>query len=40
MGALHLRRGARAALPEEANLRAPESVVALHASFIRAGRRS
>ena len=26
--------------PEEANLRAPESVVAVHASYIRAGRRA
>ncbi len=37
MGALISGAVARLRCPEEANLRAPESVVALHASFIRAG---
>jgi methionine synthase / methylenetetrahydrofolate reductase(NADPH) len=37
MGALISGAVPRLRCPEEANLRAPESVVALHASFIRAG---
>ncbi len=37
MGALLSGAVPRLRCPEEANLRAPESVVALHASFIRAG---
>jgi homocysteine S-methyltransferase len=37
MGTLISGAVARLRCPEEANLRAPESVVALHASFIRAG---
>ncbi len=37
MGALISGAVARLRCPEEANLRAPDSVVALHASFIRAG---
>jgi len=37
MGALLAGAVPRLRCPEEANLRAPESVVALHASFIRAG---
>ena len=37
MGALLTGAVPRLRCPEEANLRAPESVVALHASFIRAG---
>ena len=37
MGALLSGAVARLRCPEEANLRAPESVVAFHASFIRAG---
>ena len=37
MGALVSDAVPRLRCPEEANLRAPESVVALHASFIRAG---
>ena len=37
MGALLSEAVPRLRCPEEANLRAPESVVALHASFIRAG---
>ena len=37
MGALISDAVPRMRCPEEANLRAPESVVALHASFIRAG---
>jgi methionine synthase I (cobalamin-dependent)/5,10-methylenetetrahydrofolate reductase len=37
MGALILGAVPRLRCPEEANLRAPESVVAVHASYIRAG---
>jgi methionine synthase I (cobalamin-dependent) len=37
MGALLSEAVPRIRCPEEANLRAPESVVALHASFILAG---
>ena len=37
MGAIVSGAVPRLRCPEEANLRAPESVVALHASFIRAG---
>ena len=37
MGTLISGAVPRLRCPEEANLRAPESVVALHASFIRAG---
>src|SRR4029079_14563923 len=37
MGALISGAVSRLRCPEEANLRSPESVVALHASFIRAG---
>ena len=37
MGTLLSGAVPRLRCPEEANLRAPESVVALHASFIRAG---
>src|SRR5688572_30215425 len=37
MGALISGAVPRLRCPEEANLRSPESVVALHASFIRAG---
>jgi homocysteine S-methyltransferase len=37
MGAIVSGAVSRLRCPEEANLRAPESVVALHASFIRAG---
>ena len=37
MGALISGAVPRLRCPEEANLRAPESIVALHASFIRAG---
>src|SRR6188474_2887420 len=37
MGAIVTGAVSRLRCPEEANLRAPESVVALHASFIRAG---
>ena len=37
MGALIMGAVPRLRCPEEANLRAPESVVALHTSFIRAG---
>ncbi len=37
MGALVLGAVPRLRCPEEANLRAPESVVAVHASYIRAG---
>jgi len=37
MGALLLGAVPRLRCPEEANLRAPESVVAVHASYIRAG---
>src|SRR5688500_15291301 len=37
MGVLLSGAVARLRCPEEANLRSPESVVALHASFIRAG---
>ena len=37
MGALLSGAVPRLRCPEEANVRAPESVVAFHASFIRAG---
>ena len=37
MGALIAGAVPRLRCPEEANLRAPESVVAVHASYIRAG---
>src|SRR5919112_2728862 len=37
MGAIVSGAVPRLRCPEEANLRAPESVVALHSSFIRAG---
>src|SRR2546421_3629854 len=37
MGVLVSSAVSRLRCPEEANLRAPESVVSLHASFIRAG---